>query len=168
MQKFLNRCEQVYLYAAVISTFLLMCLTGIDAAGRYIFNIPIPGAYEVSENYLLVSAAFLGVCYAYRGGTFVRVTFLVGHCPAWLRIPVDYFSQGITLLLSGVMFVACVQQALRKFSSGITVESFALPVWPAYVIVPIGLIPMIIAMLLDVPRIKTGESCLFKDETHIT
>jgi TRAP-type C4-dicarboxylate transport system permease small subunit len=80
MYKLLNRCENLLTYLATISTFIIMGLTTADAAGRYIFNRPIVGAYEITERYLMIAAVFLGICTAYRGGAFIRVTFLWIAC----------------------------------------------------------------------------------------
>ena len=55
----------------------MMCLTSADALSRYAFNRPILGAFEITEKYLMVAAIFLGLSYGYRGGLFIRVTFLV-------------------------------------------------------------------------------------------
>ena len=55
----------------------MMCLTSADALSRYAFNSPILGAFEITEKYLMVAAIFMGLSYGYRGGLFIRVTFLV-------------------------------------------------------------------------------------------
>jgi TRAP-type C4-dicarboxylate transport system permease small subunit len=77
----LARCEVVLFNAAVIATAIMMLLTSADAIGRYIFNSPVMGAYELTEKYLMVAAIFLGMSYAFRGGIFIRVTFLVDRLP---------------------------------------------------------------------------------------
>ena len=35
---------------------------------------------------------FLGLSYAYRGGVFIRVTFLVDRLPRYGRIAADHFA----------------------------------------------------------------------------
>ena len=59
----------------------MMLLTSADALCRYLLNSPILGAYEITEKYLIVAMIFLGLSYAYRGGVFIRVTFLVDRMP---------------------------------------------------------------------------------------
>ena len=77
IEKVLWRCELVLVYTSVVATVAIMCLTSADALSRYLLNRPITGAYEITEKYLMVAAIFLGLSYAYRGGLFIRVTFLV-------------------------------------------------------------------------------------------
>ena len=80
--KALWRCELALFYTSVVATIGIMCLTSADALSRYLLNRPIIGAYEITEKYLMVAAIFLGLSYAYRGGVFIRVTFLVDPCLA--------------------------------------------------------------------------------------
>src|SRR2546423_1547435 len=96
--KWLWRCELALLYAGVLAAFAMMCLTSADALSRYLLNRPIVGAYELTEKYLMVAAIFLGLSYAYRGGVFIRVTFLVDRLPRAAKLLVDYFSHLVSLL----------------------------------------------------------------------
>ena len=163
MQRLLNRCENVLLYSAVLSTFIMMCLTTADAGGRYIFNRPIIGAYEVTQSYLMVAAVFLALGYAYRQGANIRVTFLVDRLPQQARIIVNHFVQIASMLYGVVLVVATIQQALRNIASGATLSGFPIPLGPAYVIVPVGLFFMSLAMLLDVRKVRAGKSPLFQE-----
>ena len=75
----------------------MMCLTTADALSRYLFNRPITGAYEITEKYLMVATIFLGVCYAYRGGVFIRVTFLVDHLPRAVKLLAHYLAHLLSM-----------------------------------------------------------------------
>ena len=57
MQKLLNGSELVMVYVSSLSTFVLMLLTTADAGGRYLFNRPITGAYEITCNYLMMQVS---------------------------------------------------------------------------------------------------------------
>ena len=165
MQKILNGCESVLTYSAVVATFVMMCLTTADAAGRYIFNLPIPGAYEITADYLMIIAVFLGTTYAYRKGAYIRVTFVVDSIPRQARLVVGYFVQLVSILYGVVLVIATIQQALRTISKGTQMDISGIPLGPAYVIIPIGLFFMSLLMLLDLRRVKTGGSPLFKEKS---
>ena len=167
IEKWLGRCETVLLYVAVFATFVMMCLTTADAAGRYLFNRPIAGAYEVTEKYLMVAMVFMGVCHAYRGGAYIRVTFLVDHLPRAVKILFDYLAQVFSIAYGVLLLVATAQQFLRVSSDRMTLSAVDIPIAPAYLIVPVGLFFMSVLMLLDLPRVRRGESLLFKDESPI-
>jgi TRAP-type C4-dicarboxylate transport system permease small subunit len=166
MQKLLNGCELVMLYLSTMSAFVLMLLTAADAGGRYLFNRPIIGAYEISTNYLMIAAVFLAVCYGYREGAYIRVTFLADYLPGKVKLVVNYFVQVVSMLYGVLLIIATYQQVLRVFSEHTTLSSLEfIPLWPACLIVPIGLFFMSLAMLLDIRKVRKGESFLFKEES---
>jgi len=164
MQRVLNRCEVLLTYAAVVATFLMMCLTTADAAGRYVFGRPVTGAYEITEKYLMVAAVFLAVSFAYRQGAYIRVTFLVDRLPRRARGPINHVVQVASLLYGVLLVVATVQQALRNIASGTTLSSVPLPLAPAYAIVPVGLFFMSLSILLDIWQVGKGKAPLFSAE----
>jgi TRAP-type C4-dicarboxylate transport system permease small subunit len=58
-------------YAGVLATFLMMCLTSVDALSRYLLRLPVTGAYEISEKYLMVAVIFW-IALRHRGGGLIR------------------------------------------------------------------------------------------------
>jgi TRAP-type C4-dicarboxylate transport system permease small subunit len=165
IEKLLLRGETVLVYVAVLATFALMCLTTADAVSRYIFNSPITGAYEITEKYLMVASVFLGFSYAYRRGVFVRVTFLADRLPQAPKLICHYLAQIISLVYCVILVYATALQAIRASSEATTLSTLPIPVGPAYYLVPIGFFAMTVFMLLDLPRVRSGESSLFREET---
>jgi len=164
LRKILNRLENILLYLACGTTFMMMCLVTADAAGRYLFNRPIAGADEFTEKYLMVATVFFGVCYAYRGGAFIRVTFLADRLPRQAKIVLNSFIQAISILL-GIMFViATVKRAVLTFADSTTMVVIPIPLGPAYVLIPIGFFLLSLVLILDFPLIKKGGSDLFQDD----
>jgi TRAP-type C4-dicarboxylate transport system permease small subunit len=163
MQKLLDLIQRVMLYASALSTFVIMLLTTIDAMGRYLFNSPIAGVYEITTSYLMVAAVFLGATYAYREGAYIRVTFLAERLPGKVKLAVDYFVQTISMLYGALLVYATYEQMLVVMASHTVLSSVeGVSLWPAYVIVPLGLCLMSLDMLFDLSKVKTGDSPLFK------
>jgi len=166
MEKFLIRCERVLTYVAVLSIFIMMCLTTTDAVGRYLFSRPITGAYELTEKYFMLVTIFLGIAFAYRGGAFIRVGILMDRMPMKVKIPINYFGQIFSILYGAVLVIASVQQLYRTLNHGTTLASLpSIPLWPGIIVIPIGLLLMCLLMVFDLPRVKKGKSALFQDET---
>lgn len=166
MRKLLNGCETVMLYISTLSTFVLMLLTTADAGGRYLFNRPITGAYEITSNYLEIAAVFMAVCYGYREGAYIRVTFLIDRLPRQTRLYINYLVQTISMLYGVLLVIGTSQQAFRVIGDHTTLSSLDfIPLGPAYAIVPIGLFFMSVAMLLDIRKVRKGESSLFREES---
>ena len=162
--KFLSLCELVLVYAAIAATAIMMLLTSADALFRYAFNAPILGAYEITEKYLMVAAIFLGLSYAYRGGVFIRVTFLVDRLPPPWKIAANHLSHALSLLYCAIFIAATLQQALRSLSDDTTMTVLPILVGPAYMLVPIGFLAMTVLMLADLPRVREGNALLFSQE----
>jgi len=169
MQKVLRACERFMLYISTLSTFILMLLTTADAGGRYIFNRPITGAYEVSTNYLIIAAIFMAMSFGYRQGSYIRVTLLTNHLRGKAKVAVNTFVQVVSVLYGVMLVIATYRQALRTFEMHTTLSTLDfIPVGPAYVIVPVGLFFMSLAMLIDLPKVRKGRSPLFTENETIT
>src|SRR5215813_11910412 len=124
--KWLARCELALLYLAIFATGAMMVLTTADTASRYFLNRPILGAYEITEKYLMVAAIFLGLSYAYRGGAFIRVTFLVDRLPPLAKLAANSFAHLVSLAFCVIVLVATTGQALRGLKDD--TELSALPI----------------------------------------
>ena len=166
MEKLINVVEKVLTFLAAMACFVLMLLTTGDTVARYIFNKPITGAFEISTNYLMVALVFLAIGYSYFEGVHVRVDFLANRLPKQLKLLVNHLVQGVSVLCIAVLVVASTQQALRVASSHTVMSSLEIiPMWPAYLIVPVGFFSMFLLMLLDLSRVRTGRSRMFKEES---
>jgi len=168
MQRLLNGCENVLTYAAVFATFIMMLLTTADAAGRYLLNRPITGAYEITTNYLMVSAIFLATAFAYRGGANIRVTFLVDRLPRLMKLVVNHLVQTVSMLYCAALVYATFKQALRTIATGTTLSSVEIPQGPAYLLVPAGLFLASLMMLVDLGKVREGKSPLFQEDSPST
>ncbi|MEW6450018.1 MAG: TRAP transporter small permease [Pseudomonadota bacterium] len=162
--KILSFCELVLVTIAIAATAIMMLLTSADAVFRYAFNSPILGAYEITEKYLIVAAIFLGLSYAYRGGVFIRVTFLVDRLPPVWKTAANHLSHALSLAYCAIFIVATFQQALRSLSDDTTMTVLPILIGPSYMLVPIGFFAMLILMLADLPRIRKGNALLFSQE----
>jgi TRAP-type C4-dicarboxylate transport system permease small subunit len=160
----LTRCETVLVAIAALATAVMTLLTSFDAFSRYLLNRPILGAYEITEKYLVVAAIFLGLSYAYRGGAFIRVTFLVDRLPQPAKLVANSFAYLVSLGFCLVFLWATAQQALRTLSDATTLSTLPVPVGPAYCLVPLGFLAMTVLMLIDLPRVKRGNAFLFAQD----
>jgi TRAP-type C4-dicarboxylate transport system permease small subunit len=163
MQRVLDACERVLTLVAAVATFSMMLLTTADASGRYLFNRPILAAYELTTSYLMIAGVFLAMPYAYRQGANIRVTFLVERLGRRARLVIDHLVQVVSILYCGALVVATFQQARHVLRTGTTFVTMELPLWPAHLVVAIGLFVTTLMMLLDLPEVRRGRSSLFKD-----
>ena len=134
LAKWLWRCELALVYASVLATVIMMLPHHRPMrSAATLFNRPIIGAYEITEKYLMVAAIFLGLSYAYRGGMFIRVTFLVDRLPGAAQLAADYFAHLVSLAFCLVVR-CCDRRSRRCARSRDDTELSTLPilVGPAY------------------------------------
>jgi TRAP-type C4-dicarboxylate transport system permease small subunit len=101
--------------------------------------------------------------YAYRQGANIRVTFLVERLGPRARRVIDHVVQIISLLYCAVLVFATFQQARHILSTGTTFVTLELPLWPAHLIVCLGLLLTTLMMLLDLFEVRRGRSSLLRD-----
>jgi TRAP-type C4-dicarboxylate transport system permease small subunit len=115
--------------AAAILLFGLMALTTADVIGRYFFNRPLRGAFEVTE-LLLLTLIFAGLPLASRAGEHVTLDFVDGllgvRAQSVLRRAVDLVCGIIILALAWRVWV----KAGKIAGYGDTTDVLRLPVAP--------------------------------------
>src|SRR5215475_2806443 len=116
--------------AAAVLLFCLMALTTADVVGRYIFNWPIRGAFEITE-LLLLTLIFAGLPLASRADEHVTLDFidmLLGNSGRLLlRRFVDLFCG---LLFLGLAYRVWIK-ADKIAGYGDTTEVLRVPVRPS-------------------------------------
>lgn len=166
MERILIKIEHFLTNLAIISVFIMMCLTTVDAVGRYLFNLPIIGAYEITEKYLMLTAVYLGASFTYRTGSNIRITLVVGHLPKEIKRVLNIFIQIFSIVYGFLLIIPSIQNLLLTYVQKTILGSINFPLWPPYLTIPIGLSIMALFMLLDLPKVPKGKSSLFLDETR--
>ena len=161
MQRWLDGCERVLTLVAALATFSMMVLTTADAAGRYLFNRPILAAFELTTNYLMVAVVFLAMPYAYRQGANIRVAFLVERLGRTPRLVVDHAVQVVSILYCAAPVFATCKQTSHVLTTRTTFATLDLPLWPAHLLVSVGLFVTTLMMLIDLGEVRKGRSSLF-------
>src|SRR5262245_35886779 len=164
MQRWLDGCERIMTFVAAIATFAMMVLTTADAGGRYLFNRPLLAAYEVTTNYLMIAAVFLAMPYAYRQGANIRVTFLVERLGQRTRLVVNHLVQLMSIAYCALLVFATLQQTRHVWSTRTTFVTLELPLWPAHLVVSIGLLLTTLLMLADLKEVRRGRSSLITND----
>jgi len=162
----LAKCESAMALLAVWATFIIMGITTADAIGRYLFNQSISGVYEITEKYLMIVAVFMAAGYGYRRGAYIRVTFFIDRLSRQARVVVDIFAQIFSILFGAFLVIASIKRAIYTIASGTILGTLNYPLWPGYIIVPVGLFFMSLLMLLDLPRMIRGKFSSSKEECH--
>lgn len=136
----LRRLEKGLHILACTALFLLMLLISADAAGRYLFNAPVEGAYEITELYLMIAIVLFGFGTTQRTGGHVRITLLYDNLPPGVRRVCEALFLLAALAVFGVATVAASELALDHLAAGRTQGgAMALPIGPSWLILVLGL-----------------------------
>ncbi|MBD3678062.1 MAG: TRAP transporter small permease [Rhodobacteraceae bacterium] len=139
----LARIERFLALISGIAVFMLMVLAVVSVSGRNFFNAPLPGYVDWIEQAMPL-IAFMGVSFAARDGTHIRMDIVIGQLngrPLWAAEFVTAFATLILMMLlvwgSWAHFERSFDWSAPLFSRDSTID-IALPIWPAKILAPIA------------------------------
>jgi len=148
IEKVIRKITNTLCYFGMGSLVTLMFLGTFDVLGRYFFNRPIKGAYEVSE-ILLASVVFFGLAYALAVGGHVRVDTFV----SLLRPRRAAIIGVIISLLSIIIFVLIGWQgaelAIKSWKDHRLIDVIFIPIAPFQLLVPLGALAVCLELIIQ-------------------
>jgi TRAP-type transport system small permease protein len=124
-------------YLGAIALFAMMLLTAADVSGRYIFNKPILGAFELTE-FLVLILIFSFLAHAQAEKTHVSVDLLVGRLPKKWRTALGIFNHTVCLLLMGLFVWMTTIRAMELKEYAEASSNLGIPKFPFAYFVVIG------------------------------
>ncbi len=116
---------------------VMMFLTGIDVILRYVFNRPIPGAFELQEFMMgIVVALGVGYC-AYLKGH-INVDVVIIRLPQRVQAFFNVFHYLVASCLFALVCWRTVAEGLALQARGVTSSVLLLPIFPFYCVVTFG------------------------------
>lgn len=145
---------------AVMAAFLLAMavITGIDVIGRYAFNAPLPGGYEIVQ-YLMAVSVFAALPLAARAEGHLTIGLftdrLTGRARRWHRIVILVISAGTLAFLAWRMGVQAGVMDRRQMASG----SLGLPLGPVgWAMTALAWLSVAVTLLLLVQALAGREN----------
>jgi len=133
---------------AALSVFFLMFVGVAQILGRKIFGVAIHGYIDYIEQASALFA-FLGIAYAQRLGSHIRMDITLGWPPR-LRWWLELLGVALALFIVTFLVQASFGAFLRAYTIGDSTMDIRLPVWPAKLMVPIALGLLWLRLLLQV------------------
>ncbi|WP_370302264.1 TRAP transporter small permease [Pseudooceanicola sp.] len=149
-ERLLGRFDSLFLLICKLAMVGMMLATSIDAIGRYLFNAPLQGGYEMTSLYFMVVLCFLGIAPTYAAGGHIRLDILRGPLS---RLPYR-LSERINIVLAGAVFAAITwysgAEALHKIEARTTsFGAIAFPLYLSFVWVPLGSGAMTLRLMVE-------------------
>ncbi|MCD6675368.1 MAG: TRAP transporter small permease [Burkholderiaceae bacterium] len=137
--RLLDAAERWCFRASCAGVVAMMLLVSADALGRFVLHSPITGAYELTEDYLMVILVFLGLSYSYRKGAFVRVTSFTRFFPRRLRLVLERVSAAAAAVVVGAIAAGGFDMTVHAIRIGeFSSNLLQYPLAPAYALVVVG------------------------------
>lgn len=144
-------------YVGAYVLFGMMLLTICDVIGRYIFNLPITGAYEITEA-LMVTLVFFFIGYTQASKAHVAVDLVVKLLPRKIEIIINIITQVMSLFMMLLVAWMSIVRWLELMEIKEHTPILGIPVSPFMLILAIGCLVFCIELGKDIPRLLTkGE-----------
>ncbi len=135
---------------------LMMLLTVADVFLRAVFNKPIIGTTEITEQ-MMVAVVFLGFGWCALQGRHIQVDLFVSRYPRGRQRVIDLTMYGVGLILVAVMCWRTFVTTLTVQQLGLTCAYIGLPKYPFYALAAFGWAVLFVAMVsLLVKNITKG------------
>jgi len=146
-------------YLGAFSLFVMMCLTAADVMGRYIFNSPITGAFELTE-YLVLILIFSFLANAQAHKMHVTVDLILSRFPKRLRYYVELFNHTMSLAIMALITWIGIERAFELKEVGEASPNLGVPFYPFAFYLVLGCLVMCIEYirnLINVVQRKKEE-----------
>jgi len=161
MTALIGRIERMLVWLGVVSgfaTLVIMVIVVIDVTGRAAFNAPLHSGVEISE-LLLVSLVFLGLASAQQKRQNFAIEVLSRHLPPKAQKGLELVGSLACLVIVVLLAWPSAHQAISSFNRnemGFGIVAF--PVWPARILLALGLWLLAVQFAIDILRILTGRA----------
>lgn len=131
--------ERLSLGVAVLTGVLMMLIVSYDAISRYAFNAPLPWAFEIITNYMLITALYMAVSATFTHGDHINIDLFRHLMPAGLRARLDAVWGLLAAAAFGIVAYGAWREMMRAIARNAFLPGyFTWPLWVAYLPILIG------------------------------
>lgn len=144
--KIIDGVNRLFVNAAAVVLFFLMLMTSLDVAGRYVFNAPITGVFELTE-FMMVCVVFLAMVHAQAEKGHVAVDLVVNRFPGKVQAAIVVANYLISFLVMALISWKSVERGFEVMRAGECSGTLGIPVHPFVFIVALGAAGMCLELL---------------------
>ena len=146
-------------YLGAFSLFVMMCLTAADVLGRYIFNSPITGTFELTKFLVLILIfSFLANAQAHK--MHVTVDLILSRLPKSFRFCIELFNHAMSLGIMALITWIGTERAFELKEVHEVSPNLGIPFYPFAFFLALGCLAMCIEYirnLISVVKREKGE-----------
>lgn len=147
-RRVLDTLEMITLGTNIVVALAMMIVVVYAVIARYIFNLPVRWAAEVSE-FMMVSLTFLALAVIQSEGKHINITFLIEKRSKKTKTILGVITTLAALTVFILLTWASWQFALKALQSGFTSDAAAIPLFPPRLLIPVGAFLMCLQLIAD-------------------
>ena len=138
-----------------LAVFSLMVMAVVSVGGRNFFNAPLPGYVDWIEQAMPL-IAFMGISYAQRDGTHIRMDILIGR----LKGRALWAAELLSVVLILALMMALVWGSWAHFDRSFDMTKpmwsrdssidIGLPIWPAKLLAPVAFAVLCLRLMIQI------------------
>ena len=147
----MNIIRRVNYYVCVFSVIVamaMMFLTTSDVIGRFFFDEPITGAYEITQ-YMLAVLVLSGIGYTQQVKGHVRVDIMSSKMPRLAQLLINSFFTLLALIFFALLFYPALTEGLHSLRAGGFSDMLHIPVYPFKLFICVGVALISLELLVD-------------------
>lgn len=134
-----------------------MLMGTADVVGRYFFNHPVTGAFEISE-VMLAGIVFFSLAYTSSQGGHVRVDTFVVRFPPGLRAVLGFLVALISMVVFALIGWQGLLNAVSSWETKQVVDVIDIPLVPFKLFVPLGCLAICLELAKQAMGYLSGQA----------
>ncbi|MGR3452569.1 TRAP transporter small permease [Pseudooceanicola sp.] len=159
LQRALDRLALAIEKVAGVLMGVVTLLVVVSAAGRYLFALPLPDAFDLSRLFLAAAIAWGFASVGYRG-SHIKVDLVAEVLPSRARRWFDAFAWSVLLVFTVLLVWMMFARVRSAGLSGEATMDLRLPAWPFMAVIWAGFLVSIPAILARLILVVTGRGTL--------
>lgn len=150
---FINKAMSVVAMAVLC---LMMVLTTIDVMGRYLFDKPVQGTFELTE-IMLATIVFCSLAFCQFSKGHISVDIVVSRFSKKSQKTIEMLNYIVTLVVLGLIAWMSFQNGMMLKNTMDVTMILGIPIYPFVLLVSLGALGMVFEVLRDIVIIWTKE-----------
>lgn len=156
MERFSLAINRVFTHIGSIALAVLMFLTVADVFGRYLFNRPVTGTFELTEM-LMVPIVFLALGLAQHHNEHISLDLAYIYFSARLKKRTDVIVDLVNLVIVLAITWQLYEYSVRMSAGNYTTAVLELPIHPFVIVAVAGTASYVLAVICDFIKSRKGS-----------
>ncbi len=151
MERFSLTINRFLTHIGSIALAVLMFLTVADVFGRYLFNRPVHGTFELTEM-LMVLIVFMALGLAQHDNEHISLDLAYNYIPGRLKAMTDTVVEAVNLVVVVGITWQLYEYSVRMSVGNYTTAVLELPIYPFVILAIAGTASYVLAIIWDLVK----------------